>query len=71
MRERHQNSVLAELHELTQRAASGQIIGFGYTVITANRSVNAGLAGVLARDRLQAAGVLFGAAMRAAEEWEE
>lgn len=40
-------------------------------MITENRAVRAGLAGILASDRLKAAGALFSAAIRTADSVED
>jgi hypothetical protein len=63
---RHKRSVTAELEELLRAAQAGEIIGLGYTVLTRERGVRAGLSGLLARDRLAATGALFSAALSAA-----
>lgn len=68
---RHQRSVLAELAELTRAAQAGEIVGLGYTALTREHGVRAGLAGLLARDRLAATGALFSAAMSAAYQNDE
>lgn len=63
----HSQAVVLELEELLTRARSGEIIGFGYTVVTPRHAVRAGLAGLLAQDKWRAAGTLFGAAMEVAK----
>lgn len=69
MTDRHRRSVVCELEELLDRARSGHIVGIGYAVTTSQRSIEAGLAGTMSRDRNQAAGALFGAAVRASDDW--
>lgn len=68
---RHKRSVVAELETLLISARAGEIIGIGYTALTQEKGVRAGLAGLLARDRLAATGALFSAAMSAAHQDDE
>ena len=68
---RHRRSVVAELESLLEAARAGEIVGLGYTALTRDRKTRAGLAGLLARDRLAATGALFSAAMSAAYDNEE
>lgn len=71
IQERYARSVAAELEKLLDQARRGEIIGLGFTTLTADRAVRAGLSGVLAKDRLKGAGILFGAAMSAAYSEED
>lgn len=68
---RYVKSCELELEDLLDQVRRGNIVGIGYAVITENRSVRAGLAGILASDRLKAAGALFSAAQRAANSVED
>lgn len=68
---RYKRAVIAQLQTLLEQAVDGEIIGMVYTVTHADRTIKAGACGILAKDRLKAAGLLFGAAMSAAEDLEE
>lgn len=68
---RHKRSVISELEALLAAAQDGEIVGLGYTALTSERGVRAGLAGLLARDRLAATGALFSAALSAAYQEDE
>lgn len=68
---RYVKSCELELEDLLDQVRAGSIVGIGYAVITENRSVRAGLAGILASDRLKAAGALFTAAQRVADTVED
>lgn len=61
-------AVVLELEDLLTRARKGDIIGVGYTVVTRRQSVQAGLAGTLAKDKWKAAGAFLHAAVRATEK---
>jgi hypothetical protein len=63
IKDRHQRSVKNELKALLASAERGEIIGLGYAVVTDNRAVRQGLAGILASNRKEAAGILLQAAV--------
>lgn len=60
-----------EIENLLSEARKGRILGLGYALVTDSRSVQAGLAGMLAKDRLKAAGILLSAAAKSAEDMAE
>jgi hypothetical protein len=68
IKDRHARSIRRELLDLLRAVDNGDIIGLGYAIITDNRSVRSGLAGVMASNRMQAAGVFMQAAVASAFE---
>lgn len=59
IKDRHIRSVKAELQALIKSVERGEIIGLGYAVVTDNRSVRSGMAGIMAHNRKEAAGVML------------
>lgn len=66
IKDRHMRSVKAELQALINSVDRGEIIGLGYAIITDNRSVRSGMAGIMAHNRKEAAGIMLQAAVSSA-----
>ena len=68
---RYIKSVRKELLDLLARTDRGEIVGIAYAAIASDRSFNAGLAGLLANDRIKAVGALTCATIRVSDSADE